>query len=344
MNGNDHRFTKQLACPSQLEGPPAPVLREGTMAGAGMVYDAPQRIDRVLLEWAADTDEPFIACVARHGVLVLHKAYGQRDDEPMTTRTLTWMASLSKLVSGTCVMMAVDQGLMDLDAPIDTYSPAHSGAKFNKMPTMRHLYSHTAGMTGDRVEDDHELEHLCAEFAPFTKVGEKYQYNGVSLELGLNLFEQVTGECYPLYVQRHLLGPLGCGDTEALNASWNTRSTAMDMAKIGQMLLNGGAYGPWRFFAEETRDAMLPTRLSRQLGENPGETQYGVGTTWYKGDGLSDRCFGHGAASGATLRIDLNHDLIISMTRNTQGRNFGKYHLKFIQTVVDCIAEPGETE
>ncbi len=342
LNHNDTMFTREFALP-QKSDKPATMVHTGSMSEAGMTGDAPQKIDALLTEWANDTDEPFIACVIRNGVIVHHKAYGKRDDKPMTTQTRSWMASLSKLISGTMVMMMVDQHLINLDTPIDRYLPELQNAGFNQIPTIRNLWTHTAGFTSHRGEDDPDLEHLIASIAPYVKVGNKYEYDGMGLELGIQLLGQVSGECYPLMVKKHLLDPLDCNNTDCQNASWNTQSTAMDMAKIGQMLLNGGSYGPYRFMSEETRDAMLPIDMAT-LTEGRSTNQYGIGTSWYTGDGLSDRCFAHGAASSATLRIDLKHNLVISMTRNAAGKNFGKYHPQFIQTVTGCMLENQRVE
>ena len=102
------------------------------------------------------------------------------------------------------------------------------------------------------------------------------------------------------------------------------------------MLLNGGAYGQLRFMSEEARDAMLPIEIAT-ITSDKSSNEYGIGTQWFTGDGLSDRCFAHGAASSATLRIDLTHNLVISMTRNSAGKNFGTYHPQFIKAVTDCM-------
>lgn len=53
--------------------------------------------------------------------------------------------------------------------------------------------------------------------------------------------------------------------------------------------------------------------------------------------GLGKGTFGHGAASGAILRIDPTDDLVIVMTRNAAGANFGNYHPQFIQAIADGI-------
>tara|TARA_Y100001933_G_C19013953_1_gene570417 strand:+ start:2714 stop:5242 length:2529 start_codon:yes stop_codon:yes gene_type:complete len=337
INGNDKMFTRNFALPAKLDKP-VTSLHAGTMTEAGMTEDAPQKIDAILTEWAKDTDEAFIACVVRNGVIVHHKAYGTRDEKPMTTDTNSWMASLSKLISGTMAMMMVDQQLINLDTPIDRYLPEMQNAGFNQVPTIRNLWTHTAGLTSHRGEDDPDLEHLIASIAPQLNVGKKFEYDGMGMELGIQLMGQVSGKCYPTMVKTHLLDPLGCKNTNCENASWNTASTAMDMAKIGQMLLNGGSYGEYRFMSQQTRDAMLPIDIST-ITTDKSPTKYGIGTQWYTGDGLSDMCFAHGAASSATLRIDLKHNLVISMTRNNAGKNFGKYHSKFIKTITDCIKD-----
>lgn len=337
INGNDKMFFRSFAKPTKRDKP-AITLHTGNMSEAGMAEDAPQKIDAILTEWAKDTDEAFIACVVRNGVVVHHKAYGTRDEKPMTTDTNSWMASLSKLISGTMAMMMVDQQLINLDTPIDRYLPEMQNAGFNQVPTIRNLWTHTAGMTSHRGEDDPDLEHLIASIAPQLKVGKKFEYDGMGLELGIQLMGQVSGVCYPTMVKTRLLDPLGCEYTNCENASWNTASTAMDMAKIGQMLLNGGSYGQYRFMSEQTRDAMLPIDINT-ITTDKSTTKYGIGTQWFSGDGLSDRCFAHGAASSATLRIDLKHNLVISMTRNNAGKNFGKYHSQFIKAITDCIKD-----
>ena len=96
---------------------------------------------------------------------------------------------------------------------------------------------------------------------------------------------------------------------------------------------NRGAYGDLRFFSEETFGKMLPQRLTPVLGRYTKQER-GIGTIWYEGNGLGKGTFAHGAASGATLRIDPEHDLVIVMTRDARGKNFRTYHPKFLQAVM----------
>lgn len=325
-------------CPRPIRGPGAPMLREGSLAEAGMRPEAADSIDAVLTAWAADTDEAFAACVARHGVIVLHKAYGMRDGEPMTVDTRSWMASITKLLSGTLMMMLVDQGLVDLDARVDEYLPALRDIDVPRDLTIRHLYTHTNGMWGHWGDDMHDFDEVMADYYPYLDVGERFEYNGAGYSMGGKVIEILTGESIPRFYHRHLLDPLGCTNTRVTGTSGDADSIPLDMARIAQMLLNKGAYGDLRFFDEETFQKMLPVRLTAVLSPET-ETQRGIGCVWHDQEGLGEGTFGHGAASSATLRIDPTNDLVIAMTRNSAGTNFGTHYPQFLQTIVDGIAD-----
>ncbi len=338
LNGNAERFPGGFACPRLTPGGQAPILHPGSCEKAGFLAGTDKKLDELLTRWSKDTDEAFIACVARRGVIVLHKAYGERDGKPMTVHTPSWMASITKLIQGTCLMMLVDQNLVGLDDRVSAYLPAFKGVKTNNPLTIRHLICHCAGMWGHWGDDESDFEQRVAELAPHLEVGVKHQYNGMSLALAGKVIEQVSGESLPHFYYNHLFSPLGCHFTRAATGSWDAESTAMDMARIGQMLLNGGAYGRTRFFSEATRDKMLPRKLTMLLGPDT-ETVWGIGCTWMSTDVLSERTFGHGSAASATLRIDLENDLVVSMTRNRAGKNFGKYHPAFLKLIADSVAK-----
>jgi CubicO group peptidase (beta-lactamase class C family) len=72
--------------------------------------------------------------------------------EPVTTETMFNVQSISKLYTATAAMLAVQDGLVELDVPITTYLPEFTvWSKFEAHPerriTLRHLLSHTAGFT-----------------------------------------------------------------------------------------------------------------------------------------------------------------------------------------------------
>lgn len=319
---------KPFVGPSPIKGKPATVLHVGTLAEAGFKPGSVEKIDAVCRQWAGDSDEAFAVCVARHGVIVLHEAYGTRDGRPLTVDTPSWMASVTKTMSASLMMMLVDQGLVDLDAPLDTYLPALHGIKVETPLTVRHLYTHTGGL--DRwpgwPDELPDVEDRVAGYYDRLKVGKVWAYQGAGYTLGGKVIENLTGEAVPLFFRNHLLDPLGCPNTTVYGTHADARSVPLDMAKFGQMLLNGGAYGSWRFFSEKTFARMLPVKLTKVLG--PGaEKVFGIGL-----DGRPDR-FGHGAASSAMFSVDRVNDLVMIVTRNKGGTNWDKYQGRFSDAV-----------
>ena len=335
--------TEQFACPRPIEGEPAPTLRKGSAADAGMTRRGVGSIGAVCREWAANSDQAFAVCLARRGRIFLHKSYGVRDGRKMTVTTRSWMASITKLISGTAMMMLVDRGLADLDAPIGQYLPPFRGIAAKRALTIRRLYNHTNGLRGHWGDYDHDLEERVARLYPLLEVGERYEYNGAGYSIAGKIVEAVTGEALPQFYKKHLLDPLGCRHTEITDSSGGAESVPLDMARLAQMLLNRGAYGTHRFFSEQTFLRMLPVSLAGLPG---GPDEWGVGTRWCRAEtwwtplgGLSDEAFGHGAASSATFIVDPGNELVIVMTRNSAGANFTVYYEKFIRAVVDAMEE-----
>ncbi len=338
LYGWDTRWPEPFVCPRPIEGSPATVVHTGTLAEAGMKPDTVENLDALLTEWAGDTDEAFAVCIVRRGVIVLHKAYGWRDGQAMTVVTPSWMASTTKMMSATLIMMLVDQGLMSLDDPIQDYLPALAGIETNQPLTIRRLYNHSDDFDwhfGNRVND---MEERIAILLPQLNVGAEYRYNGTGMELTTKALEGISGETLPQFYKDHLLDPLGCEHTSVSGASGDADSVPLDMARIAQMLLNKGAYGHMRFFSEETFEQMLPRPVALVDGESG--TKYGVGMTWVETPGLSAEAFTHGAASAATTWIDPTNELIICMTRNDAGENFWGYHGQFVKLVTDSMIDP----
>ncbi len=337
LSGADKLYSNSFVCPQIVKDKPATILHEGSFKEAGMKPDAAKNIDAQLKRWSVDSGEPFAVCIVRHGVIVLHKAYGQRDGKPMTVNTKSWMASITKAMSGSAMMMLVDQGLVNLYDPVSKYLPAFGGATVSTPLTIRHLYTHTGGLQGHWGDDLNDFDDVIAGYYPYLGIGKRLEYDGAGPALGSKIVEMVSGEALPQFYKHHLLDPLGCASTEVTNSSYDAQSTPMDIAKFGQMLLNRGSYGYKQFMRPETFQQMLPVQLTKLLGPDTS-IEWGIGLVWYKDEGLGKGTFGHGAASGATLRIDPEHDLVIVMTRNTAGEKFAKYHPIFLSTILDNIA------
>jgi CubicO group peptidase (beta-lactamase class C family) len=330
--GLDKIHKKSFVCPKPIKGKPAPIVRVGTLEEAGIKKETVEKIDKIFKEWARESKEPFGVCIVRHGVIAIHKAYGQYNEKPMTLNTKTWMASITKLMSATLMMEFVDQGLVGLDDRIDKHLPAFRNIKVKTPLTIRHLYTHTNGLWGHWGDEVNDFEEVISDFYPYLETGQRFEYNGAGYALGGKIMEMISGEAMPYFNKKHLLDPLGCSNTIFQGTSSDTMSVPLDMAKFGQMLLNKGAYGKWKFFSEKTFEKMKPRPLTKLLG--PGTNGiWGIGIT-----GRGKKIFfGHGAASSAILRIFPDADMVVVQTRDQAGKNFKKNFKKFQNVIYEDI-------
>ena len=250
----------------------------------------------------------------------------------------SWMASISKIMSGTLMMTFVDQGLVKLDDPVGAYLPAFDGVTTNKPLTIRRLYNHTDGLDEHWGNDASDMEERMAALAPYLEVGKFYRYNGTGLELGAKVMEAVSGQIASRYLQGAPARPARLRQHRHRQRLLRRRSVPADMAQIGQMLLNKGAYGDMRFMSEETFEKMLPLPIKDQIGA-PTPEEYGVGTSW-AARAVGPKAFGHGAASSATFIVAPTLDMVIVMTRNAAGRNFQKLQRRVPRRRLPGIADP----
>jgi len=338
LYGVDRKYG-EFACPRKIDGPAARVLHKGSWREAGMKKDFAKEMDKYLKTWEADTDEAFAVIVVRHGVIAFHKAYGMRDGKPMTLTTQSWMASATKMMAGTLIMMLVDQGLISLDDRADKHLPPLREAAKEWPATIRNLFRHMSGLSG-LWGGFNDMEYRAADVAPYCEVRKRYSYGGTGPGLSCKILEVISGETLPEFFRNHLLGPLGCENTNVSDAGGGASSTPLDMARICQMLLQKGAYGDMRFFSESTFEQMLPQPVGDVL-DAPywGEQGYGIGTTYQTDYGLGEGTFAHGAGSGAFVCIDPENDLVVLMTRNDRGRNYFNYNKGFFKIIVDGLEE-----
>ncbi len=290
-----------------------------------------QNIRAVCREWAREGREPFAALMAHKGRVIFHEAFGnRRDGLPMTIEARSWMASITKLLTGVLVMQFVDQGLLDLDAPLQNYLPEIKPVG-NATLTLRHLLTHTHGGAwhGEWGSDwNPALENYVAQSLPYFEVGKNFQYNRLGYALAGKIMERLSGRAVPYLFEECLFKPLGMNHSTVDNTYGSLYSTCLDLARLGQMLLHRGSYGEYQFFSEENCQKMLPSSL--EIINPQIQKRWGIGAAPLGGNGLSDQTFGHEAASGAIFRIDPEQDLILVVARDRAGSNYDDYATRFI--------------
>lgn len=341
----------ELKMPKKIKGKLSPVLRVGTLEEAGVKKYTPEKIRSVCNQWYEASEEPFAILVARRGVIIIHEAFGKTPTGPVTIDKPMYIASITKAITGLMFAQFVDQGLINIDDPVGKYLPDFP-IEGDKVITLRHCFTHTTGLDGHyKWEGMHNpwLDNIIANGLSYLKPGKTFQYNGMGYDLAGKVMEIVSGKSIFRLMHENFFDPLGVNNTTIDDLACATTSSVEDIARIGQLILNKGSYGNLQFFSEKTYKELLPQKLNKFY---PGMgLEWGIGLTWMRQshpmageDGvpqdatiLSKNIVGHGAASRAILRADMDNDLVIAQTRNAAGKDYNKYLVEFLTIIEDGL-------
>jgi CubicO group peptidase (beta-lactamase class C family) len=133
--------------------------------------------------------------------------------------TVFQVGSISGMVASWAVMKLVQEGLLDLDTPVETYLTRwhFPPSSFDQRGvTLRRLLSHTAGLSRHRDngvppdQPDPSLEMLLTrDVRLIREPGTGFEFSGGGYTLMELVIEEVTGEDFADYVQREILDPVG---------------------------------------------------------------------------------------------------------------------------------------
>ena len=325
-----------LTVPRKVRKSSAAILNELKIVSSGYDNAKIEKVRSVCNEWAKKGSVPHVTLIAHKGKIIFHEAFGSENNgTPMDINSSMWMASITKLLTGTLMMQFVDQGIIELDSPVARYLPELIG-KTNDNLTVRHLFTHTTGLqiAGEWPTDCNDaLDNQEAHYLQTVKVGNSFSYHKVGYAIAGKIMEQITGRAVPLLFQEYLFQPIGMASAYSDNTYGGLYCTTFDLARFGQMLLNKGEYNGFSFFTPRSFEKMLPAKL-------PGSNRkWGIGTSPMNKYGLSESAFGHGAASGTVFCIDPHNELVIISARNAEGKSHREFEKQFIESVVSLIQQ-----
>lgn len=336
---------KNAMGPEVLPTAAVKMLAVGQPMTAKVSAKVAEEADATLVPWAKTSDEPFGVVLVRNGVVFFNKAYGQ------SLNDRSHIASITKTYTGILLMMCVERGWISLDDDISKYFPGLKDAKWNKPITVRMLATHTSGLPDLQLDELNDLEEVIKPLLPTIHVGERYSYSETGYSLIGKIMEVVTGKSIAILMKEWLIDPLKL-NTEVHGAASDAWSTPMDLAKVGQLLLNKGTYGNVRYFGEATFNQMVPAAGGISAGQGIGLQAEGgdvmskpvnaaniyerinPATTAAQSKALGfGQLYGHLAASGTTFAIDPTNNLVIVMTRNSPGKDYAENNTKFMRTI-----------
>ncbi|MEU5401262.1 serine hydrolase [Streptomyces sp. NPDC005963] len=139
-----------------------------------------------------------------------------------TVDSLFQIGSITKVVTATLVMQLVDEGRLDLDAPVREVLPEFRIAdeRAARQITARQLLCHIAGFEGDVFTDtgkgDDALERYLGVLDGVPQLfepGGMFSYNNAGYCVLGRIVEVVRGEPFDVCARRHLFAPLGMSHT-----------------------------------------------------------------------------------------------------------------------------------
>jgi len=230
-------------------------LTEGTPESAGMSQERLAWIDTMCIRSVENGDVPgMVVLVARHGRIVYNRAFGMADNasgREMKTDDIFRIASQSKAITATAVMMLWEEGKFSLDDSISKFIPEFSheqvlrefnpaDTSYTTVPavrpiTIRHLLTHTSGIGYGIIDRDKRFRMIyqkagvtdlyttkdvtieqsvkkLARLPLHSNPGEQYNYSEGLDVLGY-FVEIMSGMPFDEFLRTRLFDPLGMDDT-----------------------------------------------------------------------------------------------------------------------------------
>jgi len=169
-------------------------------------------------------NEPGVAVLIAKGDRILFsKGYGISDittKEPITTKTLFNLGSISKTVVANAILVLQEQGKLSVEDSIFRYFPGFKNKTFAQKIKIKHLLSHTSGLPDNRRVSNDTVFYLTARDAenwyPVTQTdklvfepGSDYEYSNPAFNGLALIVEQVSGMKWQKFVEENIFKPAG---------------------------------------------------------------------------------------------------------------------------------------
>ena len=293
-----------------------------------------------------------VMLVADKDQVLATEAVGWADiaaQKPMQTDSMFWIASQSKPITATALMMLVDEGKVSLDDPVEKYLPEFQGQMvvaekdadhvLLRRPqhpiTVKNVLSHTSGLPPKSALEEPTLDlfPLVARVRSYAMTplefepDSKYQYSNAGINTAGRIIEVVSEMPFERFLEERLFQPLGMKDTtfwpseaqvariaksykpgpgnQGLEETTISQlyypltdrtqrfpmpagglfSTAQDMARFYQMLLNDGQLDGKQYLSKSAVKQLTSRQTPPEL-----QNSYGLGFA------VGPTSFGHGGA------------------------------------------------
>lgn len=191
-----------------------------------------QNIDSLINKYIQEHDLPSAAVGIVYKDSVLYgKRILNKDKQGISAtneqKSIYNIASVAKPFVATAILLLVQDGKIDLKAPVVNYLPYFTvDSRFKNKITIEHLLTHTSGLPDTSSPDDYKylrvdttnnalakhIKSLSAIKLKF-KPGKKYAYSNVGYEVLGQIIAEVSHMPFDEYMNRHLFQPLQMSQT-----------------------------------------------------------------------------------------------------------------------------------
>jgi len=260
-------FALLFICPASI------VYAKGGLVSAVTIREA----DTLMQEFFEQSNTPGLSVsVGWNGNLVWSEGYGYADLEqrvPITAGLSKFrIGSVIKPMTADAVAQLLEDGKLDLDAPIQTYVPDFPE---KQAPiSLRQLLGHLSGIRhyqGDEFMNHKYYETVASGLVIFaddpllTAPGEAYNYSSYGFNLISAAIENVSGQDYLGYMEEHIFEPAGM------------TSTVPD--HLGQIIAGRGRYygiNDGQFFNQPEVDNSYKWASGGYVGTSDDLVRYGL--------------------------------------------------------------------
>ena len=191
-----------------------------------------------------------VTLVATRDRFVQLEAVGSADLEkgtPMKPDTIFWIASMTKPVTATAILILQDEGKLSIDDPASKYLPELASltgpdGKPARV-TLKHLLTHSSGMVPEAPNDVLRSAKSLADLIPvYAKVplrfepGTRWEYCQSGINSLGRIVEVVSGKSLPDFFRERIFEPLGMKDTTFYPTAEQASRLAVPYRKKGDRL------------------------------------------------------------------------------------------------------------
>jgi CubicO group peptidase (beta-lactamase class C family) len=317
--------------------------------------------------------------VAKDGKILWEESFGWANIEKKikaTPNTMYSLASISKPITATGLMVLVERGSVDLDQPANTYLGKAKIRDYQgkaSEATVRRLLHHTAGLgmqwnffydnkphRRPSMDDSIHRFGVCV-YPP----GKTYNYANFGYGIIDYIIELATQKSYPDFMRAEVFEPLGLAHTDVLTAPgpeeliatrYRTKkdplpfydfdhrgasavySSAHDLVRFGMFHLKSHLRGQKPILKDETIDLM-----KEAIDPSLPKSSYKLG--WSVNDIFGSKVVSHGGGMpGVTtnLRILPDENISVAVLCNQQGINLGRVIHSIFSSLIPEYAEEWE--